>query len=257
MRKSAQQRIADTQAAITVWEAAGLRADRRVSFMRDSLLRLSRGKGLTAKQREWLDSLCAEGPPAPKGDPALLARMAAAVAHLDARGKEAMEGFRGTLTRGYKLSEKQEAFMARLLEQAERIAREGHWQPGPELRARANFAWSILTTRTPVWKGTHPGTMKACDRYDAWRKEPRTHHIDEWVVTKMLESCAPAMREFEKPKFEEGEMVTVRVWSGVDEDDALGIVCSRPVGLNGKVAYEVLLGGKPVACPTDTIKRMK
>jgi hypothetical protein len=182
--------------------------------------------------------------------------MAAAVAHLDARGKEAMEGFRGTLTRGYKLSEKQEAFMARLLEGAERIAREGHWQPGPELRAQANFAWSILTTRTPVWKGTHPGTMKACDRYGAWRLEPQAHHIDEWVVTKMLESCAPAMREFEKPKFEEGEMVTVR-FPELGAESGFGIVCSRPVGLYGKVAYEVLLGGKPVACPTDTIKRMK
>jgi len=255
MRKSAQQRISDTQAAIVQWEAAGLRADRRVTFMRDALTRLNRGKGLTTKQREWLDALCADGPPAPKGDPALLARMAAAVAHLDARGKEAMEGFRGTITRGYKLSEKQEAFMARLLEQAERISREGHWQPSPELRTKADFAWSILTTRTPVWKGTHPGTMKACERYDAWRKNPESNHIDEWVVNKMLESCAPAMREFAKPKFEEGEMVTVDV--GYGSPKGWGIVCSRPVPLNGSVGYEVLTEGKPVLCAGDTIKRMK
>jgi hypothetical protein len=255
MRKSAQQRIADTQAAITAWEAAGLRADRRVSFMRDSLLRLSRGKGLTAKQREWLDALCAEGPPAPKGDPALLARMSAAAAHLDARGKEAMEGFRGTITRGYKLSEKQEAFMARLLEQAERIAREGHWQPSPELRAQADFAWSILAGRGSVWQGTHPGTMNVCDRYDAWRKNPESNHIDEWVVNKMLESCAPAMREFAKPKFEEGEMVVIDVGYGTPK--GWGVVCSRPIPHSGKVGYEVLTEGKPVLCAGDTIKRMK
>lgn len=255
MRKSAQQRISDTQAAIAQWEAAGLGADRRLSFMRESLLTLRRGKSLSTRQREWLDALCAEGPPAPKGDPALRARIDAAMAHLDDRGKEVMGGFRQALVRGYKISEKQEAFMARLLEKAERIAREGHWQPSPGLRAQADFAWSILTGRGSVWQGTHPGTMNVCDRYDAWRKNPESNHIDEWVVNKMLESCAPAMREFAKPKFEEGEMVTVDVGHGTPK--SWGVVCSRPTPHNGKVGYEVLTEGKAVLCAGDTIKRMK
>jgi hypothetical protein len=254
MRKSAQQRISDTEAAIAQWEAAGLTSDRRLHFMRDALTRIRTAKGLSTAQREWLDILCAEGPPAPKGDPALLTRMSAALPLLDARGKEALESFRGTINRGYKLSEKQEAFLVRLLEGAERIAQEGHWQPSPELRAKADFAWSILMGRGSSWKGTHPGTMKACDRYDAWRKEPQVHHIDEWVVTKMLESCAPAMREFEEPKFEEGEMVVIITYG---TQMGFGVVCSGPVALQGKVAYEVLLSGRPVACAADTIKRMK
>jgi hypothetical protein len=186
------------------------------------------------------------------------------MAHLDARGKEAMGGFRSTIVRGYKLSEKQEAFMARLLEGAERIAREGHWQPGPELRAQADFAWSILTSRSSMWQGTHPGTMSAADRYDAWRNNPESNHIDEWVVNKMMEACAPAVRELEKPRFEEGEMV--EVIAGTLHGAALaaskkgvnwGVVCSPPVALQGKVAYEVLLDGAPVAVFTDHLKRMK
>lgn len=264
MRKSSQQRISDTQRAIAQWDSAGLGSDRRLSFMRDSLRTLLLGKSLSTKQREWLDALCAEGPPAPKGDPALRARIDAAMAHLDARGKEALGGFRSTIVRGYKLSEKQEAFMSRLLEGAERIAREGHWQPSREFRAKADFAWSILTSRSSMWQGTHPGTMKACERYDAWRREPSTHHIDEWVVTKMLEACAPAMRELAKPKFEEGEMV--EVIPGTLHGAALaaskqgvnwGVVCSAPVALHGKVAYEVLLDGAPVAVFTDHLKRVK
>jgi hypothetical protein len=250
-RKSAQQRISDTEAAIAQWEAAGLSSDRRMSFMRDALARIRSAKGLTTSQREWLDALCAEGPPAPKGDPALRARIEAALPHLDARGKEALEGFRGTITRGYQLSEKQAAFMTRLLEGAERIAREGRWQPGPELRAKADFAWSILDGRNSMWKGSHPGTMNVCVRYDAWRKSPETNHIDEWVVNKMLESCAPAMRELENPRFEEGEMVTA-----IDLQ-RVGIVCSGPIALNGKVGYDVLLDGRPIACLADTIKRVK
>jgi hypothetical protein len=106
--------------------------------------------------------------------------------------------------------------------------------------------------------------MKACERYDAWRKNSEMNHIDEWVVNKMLESCAPAMRELAKPKFEEGEMV--EVIPGTLHGAALaaskrgvnwGVVCSAPVALQGKVAYEVLLDGAPVAVFTDHLKRVK
>ena len=167
-----------------------------------------------------------------------------------------MESFRGTIMRGYELSEKQTGFMNQLFDQAARVEREGVWQPSPELRVKADFAWSILSTRNSVWKDTHRGTTYATERYDAWRKDPEKNDIDEWIVNKMLEGCGPAIRELEKPKFQEGEMVTVSGWNW-NSVSGLGVVCSGPVALNGKVAYEVLLDGRPVACPTDTIKRVK
>ena len=257
MRKSAQQRISDTQAAIAQWTAAGLGADRRLGFMRESLLTLQRGKTLTTKQREWLDALCAEGPPAPKGDPALLARIDAALPHSDPqRGGTILRDFRHRITMGWTLSEKQAAFMAGLLEDAERTAREGRWSPDPELRAKADFACGVLGGRSSTWKANHPGTMEACSRYTEWCKVPEVYFIDERTVNKILAACGPALREFEKPKFEQGEMVIIdyaprfvhRSW---------GVVCSRPVPLNGSVGYEVLTEGKPVLCAAATIKRMK
>jgi len=254
MRKSAQQRISDTEAAIAQWEAAGLTSDRRVAFMRDALARIRSAKGLSTAQREWLDNLCAEGPPAPKGDPALLARMTASLPFLGARGREAMESFRGTIMRGYELSEKQTGFMNQLFDQAARVEREGVWKPSPELRVKADFAWSILSTQNSVWKDTHRGTTYATERYDAWRKDPEKNDIDEWIVNKMLEGCGPAIRELENPKFPEGEMVTV---ANPFAESGLGVVCSGPVALQGKVAYEVLLSGRPVVCAADTIKRVK
>lgn len=251
MRKSKEQRLADTQAAIAQWEAAGLKADRRTAFMRDALLRLQRDKGLSTKQREWLDSLCAEGPPAPKGDPALLARIDAAMQHLDARGKEALTSMRGTITRGWKLSEKQEGFLKSLLEGAERVAKHGHWQPAPELKRKADFACAILSTRSPVWQGTHPGTMGAVNKYKAWQVDPKSHHIDEYIVTKVMSACSPAMREYDSPKFEEGELVWITASAGGYQHGPLlpagtmALVTGGPEAIHGDVGYPVLVGATP------------
>jgi hypothetical protein len=257
MRKSKEQRLEDVRKAIAQWEATGLGADRRLGFMRESLLALQRGKSLTTKQREWLDALCAEGPPAPKGDPALLARIDAALPHADPRnGGTILREFRHRITMGWTLSEKQAAFMAGLLADAERIAREGRWTPDPDLRAKADFACGVLGGRSSTWKGTHPGTMEACSRYSEWCKDPESHFIDERTVNKILAACGPAVREFERPKFEQGEMVVIDV-GFIDVPRSWGVVCSRPVPLNGAVGYEVLTEGKPVLCAGDTIKRMK
>lgn len=256
MRKSKEQRLADTQAAIAQWEAAGLKADRRTAFMRDALLRLQRDKGLSPKQREWLDTLCAEGPPAPKGDPKLLARIDAALEHLDARGKEALTSMRGTITRGYKLSEKQEGFLANLLAGAEKVAKHGHWQPGPELKRKADFACAVLSTRSPVWQGTHPGTMGAVSKYKAWQADPKSHHIDEYIVTKVMSACAPAMREYDSPKFAEGELVWLTDShigqggrahpQGVLPRGSMALVMGGPEAVMGDVGYPVLVGAVPL-----------
>lgn len=256
MRKSKEQRLADTRAAIAQWDAAGLGADRRTAFMRESLLRLLRDKGLSTKQREWLDTLCAEGPPAPKGDPALLARIDAAMQHLDARGKEALTSMRGTITRGYKLSEKQEGFLANLLAGAEKVAKHGHWQPAADLKRKADFAYGVLSTRSSTWQGTHPGTMSAVNRYKAWKADPQSNHIDEYVVEKMTSACGPAMREYDKPKFQEGELVwlTSAFWTqGAQPHQhtsipagSMALVMGGPEAVMGDVGYPVLIGALPL-----------
>lgn len=257
MRKSADQRISDIKAAIDAWAAAGIvPADRRVVFMKDSLARLERGKGLSTKQREWLDTLCAEGPPAPKGDPKLLARIDAAMQHADLRGKEALTSMRGTITRGYPLSEKQEGFLKTLLEGAEKVAKHGHWQPAAELKRKADFACAILSTRSTTWQGTHPGTMSAVARYKAWQADPTAHHIDEYVVTKVMSACAPAMREYDSPKFEEGELVWVTPSHGpLLPAGSMALVTGGPEAIHGDVGYPVLVGSTPAVVNAKHLTR--
>ena len=257
MRKSALQRTQDTQAAIARWEAAGLRADRRVAFMRDSLLRLERGKGLSTKQREWLDTLCAEGPPAPKGDPALLVRLDAATPHLDARGREALESMRSTITRGWKLSEKQEAFLAKLLTAAEHTAQHGRWQPSPEVRTVGLFAAKVVDSRSSSWKGTHPGTVTAANRILSDGEE-----ADEWSYNKVIDAVGPAVREFNKPKFAEGELVWLTAsWLPHNSRAAfiprgtMALVTGGPEAYFGDVGYPVLVGEKAVVINGKILSR--
>ena len=258
MRKSALQRTQDTLAAIAMWEAAGLRADRRVAFMRDSLLRLERGKGLSTKQREWLDALCAEGPPAPKGDPALLARIAAATPHLDARGREALESMRSTITRGWKLSDKQEAFLAKLLTAGEHTAQHGRWQPSPEVRTVGLFAAKVVDSRSSSWRGTHPGTVTAANRILSGAEA-----ADEWSYNKVIDAVGPAVREFNKPKFAEGELVWLTasasgggfVAAAFIPPGTIALVTGGPEAYFGDVGYPVLVGEKAVVVNGKILSR--
>lgn len=257
MRKSAQDRIADVKAAIESWGTAGLGGDRRVTFMRDSLLRLERGKGLTTKQREWLDALCAEGPPAPKGDPALLARIDAASPHLDARGREALESMRSTITRGWKLSEKQESFLAKLLTAGEHTAQHGRWQPSPQMRAQGLFAAEVVDSRSPSWKGTHPGTVTAANRILSGAEE-----ADEWTYNKVISAVGPAVREHGKPKFAEGELVWLTAsWmphmasGAIIPPGTMALVTGGPEACFGDVGYPVLVGEKAVVINGKILSR--
>jgi hypothetical protein len=261
VRKSTPQRISDTEAAIAQWTAAGLQADKRVSFMRDALARLGRGKGLTPKQREWLDTLCAEGPPAPKGDPALLARIARAGAHLDTRGREALESMRSTITRGWKLSDKQAAFLTKLLDEAERIATHGRWKPSPEKRAVGLFAAKVVDSRSSAWKANHPGTVTAANRILSGAVE-----ADEWTYNKVIGSVGPAVREYNKPKFAEGELVWITTsWGaavaglppGYDclPAGTMALVTGGPVAILGDVGYPVLAGNVAVVVNSKVLSR--
>jgi len=267
MRKSVQQRISDTEAAIREWSHAGHEGDRCLIFMRDCLLRLRADKGLSAKQRDWLDSLCAEGPPVPAGDPALISRIDSLKCHLDARGQSALDSLRFTIVSGRTLSENQEAFLNSLLSEAAKISECGRWVPSPEIKRKTDFAHSVLSSRGGSWKSTHPGTMGACERYDSWRKSPDSHHIDERTVEKILSACAPAMREFDKPKFIEGDLVwlTEGFWPstfplGGSINDmiragTMAMVVGAPEACGGTVGYPLLIGARPVVVSTGLLTR--
>ena len=266
MRKSREKRIADTEATLEAYRAAGLGDDRRVRFMSDMLYRLGRGKGLTKKQRSWLDSLCEEGVPAPKGDVKLIARIDACLEHATEKGAEVLKDFRGKLVRGWDLSPKQVAFMERLLVEAEDIRDNGPYVPEPALLEEALFAARLIDSRGDQYKFSHPGMTKASARVLRYEADPESVRITkgdlEWLIRKVGKS---SMEQFSSPKFEEGTMVWVArkgCWSKIsnrwlDGGYAMALVVGAPTPHDGKVCYPVLVDGELKTLRGEVIKKRR
>lgn len=249
MRKSKEQRLEDVRNAIAQWEAAGMGSSRKVEFMRSSLLTLTAGKALSAKQRDWLDALCAEGPPAPKGDPDQLARLDAACTHLESGDAGILKEFRDKLVMGWTMSEKQTAFMERLIAKGEKVAREGKWQPSPSMQAEGTFAAQVISGRSYTWKVNHQGVVQAAERVLAGQ-------ADEWSYDRVIDSVGPAVREYRDPKFKEGELVCVSPLYR-DQETAIALVTGLPIALEGRVAYPVLMGAQPHVIHNERLSRNK
>lgn len=262
-RKSKDQRIADTRSAIPRWQAAG--RDREVRFMEDMIDRLERGQGLSPRQRSWLDELAAaEPPPPPEKDRPLIARCQAALEHLGRRDASIVRDFVDRLNRGWKLSDKQAAFLESLLQKAEAIAKDGPWQPSPEQLAEGVFAAQVVVSRGSHWKGTHMGVTSAADRILSTHGVDPLHlaqlePADEWCFEKVIGSVGPAVREFRKPKFHVGEMVEMAMWPDprVGHPGCPGIITSGPVAHAGAVGYELFADGQPVTILSKHLKRLK
>lgn len=255
MRKSKEQRLEDVRNAIAQWEAAGMGSSRKVEFMRDSLLVLTVGKALSAKQRSWLDALCEEGPPVPKGDPVQLARLDEAMAHLDPSDATILSEFRQKLVMGWNMSEKQVAFMERLIVKGEKVAREGKWQPSPQMQAEGLFAAQVIDGRSITWKSNCPGIAACATRVLAGQ-------ADEWTYNRLIDSAGPAIREFRKPKFEEGELVRllpsgpVGGWHTPNfQSGSLALITGRPQPHMGDVGYPVLIDSKPAVVNFKILSR--
>ena len=111
--------------------------------------------------------LTAPPPPPPTAVP-LVARCEAASAHLSSTDERIVRDFADRLRRGWKLSEKQAAWLDQLVEKAPAVALHGPWQPDPVTQAEGLFAARVVLSRGREWKNTHPGTVLAAQRVFAW-----------------------------------------------------------------------------------------
>jgi len=271
MRKSRQQRIADTLTTIEAFEDAGMPGDYRVNFMRDMVVRLNRNRNLSTKQRNWLDSLCASGPPAPKGDPALLASIDSALEILasDDRCVEPLQSFRSRLLSGRDLSEKQTKFLESLLAKAEDIRVNGFYRPDDATLADLRIAYAVCEARASWIGANKPGTYKAFEKVHAWlvrestaATTPNTVILDEWSVNKVLNEGRVALREAHNPNHPSGsmrwayvpftnEIVPVIVTQGPFFEDRPG---TRFVG---KALYECLVDGNLATYQGDVLSKRR
>jgi hypothetical protein len=267
MRKSRQKRIQDTTTAIQIWESEGLGNEYQVRFMRDMLIRLEAGRGLSTKQRNWLDSLHADGPPTPKGDPAVIAKIDNAIKLLskDTRAVDALTSFRSQANKGRDLSEKQGVFLNVLFAKADHIKAHGHFRPSEEQIKDLKIALAVCRARIG-WIGQNkPGTYKAYEKINSWmvaeelleksQIDENLFIIDDWTVNKVLAAGKVAIRETKNPKHPTGSMRYV--YHAGEMKHCLVATGPRVDGphFRGDAQYECLVDGNVVWFPGKSLKK--
>ena len=215
-------------------------------------------KGLSTRQRLWLDNLIEEGVPTPK-NPELYDRIMSAskVAGLASGIREKLlNPFANIALNGWRLSGPQEKWLGDLLDIADKVAEHGPWRPEESQLARIRFASEIAQTRGDGYLMNRPGESKAAARVASWLEmehlEPGTVELEEWHVKKLLHSSRVALREYDNPSFQAGEI------RGYKKSSALILSGPHPGDsrrANGRAVYEVLVDGNVTYAPVDEIKK--
>ena len=277
MRKSRELRLSQSVQLLEDCTKVGLSNDYRMRFVRDMIYRLERRKGLSKKQRDWLDNIITEGVPQPKGDPKLLKEIQDAVA-LDGmqHRSEVLQDFAGYITRGKNLSERQQSFLGVMLEEANDIRLNGKFRP--QNTKLLNDARALLSKKNDWYFAHRGGAAKALRTVATWldwnsRKsamdmvkektgqestyalgdEPR---IDEWSCNMVLKAVKGPLKQLAEIKHPTGAMRYVGVASGRTTP---AIVVAEPK-INyekGVVCQELLTNGEVIEVPVGSIRKRR
>ena len=252
-RKSQIVRLDEALSLSSKYRIAKLDNDYRFRFIEDMILRLGQGRTLSAKQRNWLDSLIDEGVPKPKGD--LKAIHAIKIA-LETKGTEhlqnTLEDFLRKEQNGWSITEKQKAFRDRLLGEAEDIRVNGPWIPSKEQSSDLESCINLSKGRSQVYWSTHPGEYRACLAVGEWKSGDR-EGIDKWSVEKVLHSFRVGIRELQKPYAKTGVLVWTRVnvpaikdsFNRMETSVVPALVAGPPtVDTRGRIVYPILANGE-------------
>jgi len=244
-RKSRELRLSQAAALTAAYAEANMGDDYRARFIHDMAARLGRGKGLSKRQRVWLDTLIDEGVPVPKGDPALIARIEAAQGVVGMRQYDVniLSEFLGKIVRGWDLSEKQMKWLDGILVESDRLVIEGPYTPDAETLKKLALCVALAPSYSGTYWDTHGGTRKAMLAVKGYLEDGSS--LDEWAVNKLLKSMAGKLRELletpyvtpEKPCYVVGGLnpeTRRNVWG-------LGVVMGAPsVNERGTIVYPVL-----------------
>jgi len=261
-RKSAILRLSQASKLFNEFTDAGLADSYQGKFIRDAMARLSRGRGLSKKQRDWLDGLIEEGVPTPK-NPEQVARLEAAAAVVGMEGKASiLNDFANKYRNGWSLSEKQVGFMNKLLAESDAMAITGPYTPDAATIEILQLCIKLSKARNSMYWSTHVGTHSALTRaaaWIAWNEAPEAErgnrpNLDEWCLNKILKSFRSKLAELSEPRFTVGEMR----WLWQEGDYKVAIVSSGPhINERGVIVYDALVDGKMARTPNLTKSRRR
>jgi hypothetical protein len=234
-RKSLDRRLSETTDTLALWEHAGMETDRSAQFLRDMISRMQRGKGLSAGQRKYVDSLIDQGAPQ--------VHNAKVTALIDEAIKtpgmtqcvQPLSDFRYKLSKGWKLSEKQQAFLDGMLKQAEELKTNGM----PELSEKDRDLIVGLCKQCrgqSDWYWSHrPGAHRAYRNAEQMFHEHGT--VTEQVLSRFKSQNKSVTRLYETPRVLPGVLAYVR------RDPA--VVMSVPYfNTSGTLVLDVLVAGE-------------
>lgn len=261
-RKSRQVRLAQAQDILSKLEEANV--SHPTSFVRDMVLRLSNGKGLSPKMRSWLDQIIDEGVPAPKNED--LYREICSLIGIPGqpqRTRHTLQDFANKAFKGWKMSDKQKDFLGKLLEEARELKKNGPWIPCADTVRKLVIAVEVGAYRASgYYFANRPGEGKAyrhCSEWLAVTQEGAinldTHVLPKWACEKMLHSARVALREMNNPTIQIGDI------KGYEPTGAFGtnvIVVDGPKIHKGEASYDVLKDGNVVTIAAKKLrKRLK
>ena len=238
--------------------AAGLSDHRNARFAQDMIGRAQRGKGFTAAQRKWVESITDNPVPAAQ-DEALYNRIlsAAEAEGLRPRSREILLEFSIKVFNGWKLSEKQNSFLNGLLEEADEVSLNGPWLPSP--KQVVDLRTCILLSKRYRHTGfldSHPGLQKSLivvGHFLKWTdhsscldaKSIAQSGLSEWHVNKLLKQFKTPLAEMASPRHLAGETryVKIKLHTGETETSLALVIDDPTVDDKGQVAYPVIVNG--------------
>ena len=249
-RMSAEKRIELGTQMVERWTAANQESDRSVRFVKDMLVRLGRGKGLTKRQREWYDSAVLTEPQKPQNEELVNRLLAASEMIGMEKVSQPLKDFAFKLSKGWNLSEKQTAFMNKLLAQADEIVKNGVWQPTPEQKQEIETGVAFSRRYNDYYLDSCPGIRSALLECKAWLAGDKPN-LDKWSAEKVIGLCKGDRKIMAdaSERWPEGSLVNTKLGQ-------IGLVLCKPgVDSRGKPCLNLLIEGKPVDVTIDMIKK--
>ena len=252
-RMSTSKRIDLGNQMLQRWVDAGCDSDRSVLFVKDMITRLSRGKNMSTKQREWFDKAVLTNPPEPQNEE-LVTRLrdAAQLAGME-KVASVLIDFSYKLSRGWNLSEKQTAFMNKLLAKADDIRINGVWSPTEEQKSAIEMGVAFSKRYTHYYLSGCPGLSKAINECRDWLNGD-VENLDEWSANKVISLCKGDRKVIAdaKDRWPVGSLVETK-------KGKLGLVLNVPhVGMsNGKPVITLLVDGNPTVELITDIKKKR
>ncbi len=263
-RKSAALRLKQSKDLFEGYEKNSIGGSYQGRFISDIIQKLSVGRGLSKRQRDWIDSLIEEGVPEPKGDPETISKLDASISQWRENSRRNWEinvlsDFKSQLVQGRDLSEKQKTLMEKLVKKAEDDAIGANvYTPNEEELSDLNALVKLYGGYSPMWRSDRPGLAKAVHIVSAFlcgECDLEVYHYE-----KLCKSMSAKLKQFKNPRFSKGDLG----WSiGYDQDlktptnDIVTCLTDVYVSDNGSIVNDWLVGGSVITKEQGTVKKRR